>query len=86
VPRAPRFRLRGRRVIVPVTCRVPPGAHCRGVLRLIYPERTVLARRRVDLAPGEYVVRMRVKRRDLAKARNRWTYIDAALPSPSTSS
>jgi len=79
VPRAHRFRLRGRRVSVPVTCRVPAGAHCRGVLRLIYPERKVLARRRLDLTPGEYVIRLRVKRRDLHDARSRWTYADVAL-------
>jgi hypothetical protein len=85
-PRARRFRLRGRRVIVPVTCRVPPGARCRGRLRLIYGERTTLARRRLDLTPGEYVVRMRVKRRDLGKARSDAAYLDVALsPPPSTS-
>jgi hypothetical protein len=80
VPRAHRFRLRGRRATVPVTCRVPAGAHCRGVLRLIYPERTVLARRRLDLTPGDYAVRLRVKRRDLHRARSRWTYADVSLP------
>jgi hypothetical protein len=85
-PRANRFRLRGRRVIVPVTCRVPPGAHCRGVVRLYYGDSRALARRRVDLKPGEYVIRMRVKRRDVDEARSDAAYIDVALPSRSTSS
>ena len=55
------------------------------MLRLIHGERTVLARRRLNLTPGEYVIRMRVKRRHLAKARSRNAYLDVAL-SPSTSS
>jgi hypothetical protein len=86
-PVAQRWRVRGRRVVARVICRVPSGAHCRGVMRLYFGETKVLARRRLDLTPGEYVVRMRLKRRDVAKARSRPdAYLDIALPSPSTSS
>jgi hypothetical protein len=83
-PRANRFRIKGRRAIAPVKCRVPPGAHCRGVLRLIYGERTVLARRRLNLTAGDYVVRMRIKRRHLGKALSRNAYLDVASPSTSS--
>jgi hypothetical protein len=83
-PRANRFRIKGRRAIAPVKCRVPPGAHCRGVVRLIYGERTVLARRRLNLTAGDYVVRMRIKRRHLGKALSRNAYLDVASPSTSS--
>jgi hypothetical protein len=79
-PRANRFRVKGRRAIVPVKCRVPPGAHCHGTLRLMYGERTVLARRRLNLTAGEYVIRMRIKRRHLGKARGQNAYLDVAGP------
>lgn len=87
-PVAQRWRVRGRHVVARVICRVPAGAHCRGVMRLYFGETKVLARRRLDLTPGEYVVRMRLKRRDVAKARSRRdAYLDVALsPPPSTSS
>jgi hypothetical protein len=83
-PRANRFRVKGRRAIVPVKCRVPPGAHCRGTLRLIFGERMVLARRRLNLTAGEYVIRLRIKRRHLGKARGRNAYLDVASPSTSS--
>jgi hypothetical protein len=84
LPRAHRFRVKGRRAVVPVKCRVPPGAHCRGVLRLIHIDGTVLARRRLNLTPGEHVVRMRVKRRNLPKSPRNELYLDVASPSTSS--
>jgi hypothetical protein len=74
-PASHRWRLRGRSVVVRVTCRVPPGARCRGVLKLDYGDRGTLARRRLNLQPGEYTVRLRVPRRHLAKARSSAAYV-----------
>jgi hypothetical protein len=69
-PRVHKYRLRGRRLTVPVTCKVPPGAHCVGKLRLRLHDRT-LARRRLRLARGEHRVRMRIPRRNLERAHDR---------------
>jgi hypothetical protein len=68
-PRLHKYRLRGRRLVVPVTCKVPPGAHCVGRLRLRLHGRT-LAHHRLRLAPGEHRVRMRIPRRHAKLARN----------------
>jgi hypothetical protein len=44
----------------------------------------VLARRRLNLTAGDYVIRLRIKRRHLGKVRGRNAYLDVASPSTSS--
>jgi hypothetical protein len=86
-PVSHRWRLKGRVARVRVTCRVPVGARCRGELRLeihLKHHRRTLARRKLDMGPGERFTRLRVPRRhlDLARDPDAFVYVDP--PSPST--
>ena len=44
----------------------------------------MLARRRLNLTAGDYVIRMPIKRRHLGKARGPNAYLDVASPSTSS--
>jgi hypothetical protein len=84
-PRVRKPRLQGRRVIVPVRCLVPAGAHCTGRLILATFKGRVLARRRLRLDPGDGVVRVRLSQRELKVVRRAPRDLYASL-SQSTSS
>jgi hypothetical protein len=81
------WRLKRRVARVRITCRVPAGARCRGELRVeirVNHRRRTLARRKLDIGPGERFVRVRVPRRHLDAARDPDAYVYVDPPSPST--